>query len=114
MKRIFAIRNLALSIIVASILMPLSSCIEKKKSLFSEDKSSFYITYSKKEIIIESSPKKYVEHFFLKGGEYFDSLDSVLFFSVVRDTTLNISRNGIDYKIIIEKKKMGHIRLQVI
>ena len=53
--------------IVASLLMPLSSCHGNKKRLSSNEESSFLITYSQKEIVIESIKKKgVVEHFFYK------------------------------------------------
>ena len=38
-----------LSIMVASLLMPLSSCSERRESLSSNTRQSFYITYSKME-----------------------------------------------------------------
>ena len=59
-----------LSIIVASLLMPLSSCSERRESLSSNTRQSFDITYSKKEIVIESSTKTEKDHFFKKDGEY--------------------------------------------
>ena len=89
--------------------MPLYSCSERKSSLFSNEQSSLYITYSKKEIVIKSS-RGDAEHFFLKDGEYFDSSDSTLFFSVVRDTILNVTNSGIDYKIIVEKGEDGQFK----
>ena len=77
--------------IVASLLMPLSSCHGNRKRLSSNEESSFLITYSQKEIVIESIKKKgVVEHFFYKNGEYFASSDSILFFSTVKDTILNV------------------------
>ena len=96
-----------LSIIVASLLMPLSSCSERRESLSSNTRQSFDITYSKKEIVIESSTKTGKDHFFKKDGEYFSSSDSILFFSVVRDTILNATSGGIDYKTIIKKEENG-------
>ena len=52
--------------IVASLLMPLSSCHGNKKRLSSNEESSFLITYSQKEIVIESIRNGVVEHFFIK------------------------------------------------
>lgn len=53
--------------IVASLLMPLSSCHGNRKRLSSNEESSFLITYSQKEIVIESIKNKgVVEHFLLK------------------------------------------------
>lgn len=53
--------------IVASLLMPLSSCHGNRKRLSSNEESSFLITYSQKEIVIESIKNKgVVEHFFIK------------------------------------------------
>ena len=71
-----------LLIIVASLLIPLSSCSERRESLSSNTRQSFDITYSKKEIVIESSTKTGKDHFFKKDGEYFSSSDSILFFGV--------------------------------
>ena len=55
-----------LSIIVASLLMPLSSCSERRESLSSNTRQSFDITYSKKEIVIESSTNTGKDHFLKK------------------------------------------------
>lgn len=97
-----------LIMIVASLLMPLSSCHGNRKRLSSNEESSFLITYSQKEIVIESIKKKgVVEHFFYKNGEYFASSDSILFFSTVKDTILNVTSYDNKYKIIIKKEKDG-------
>ena len=48
-----------------------------------------------------------MEHFFYKNGEYFASSDSILFFSTVKDTILNVTSYDNKYKIIIKKEKDG-------
>ena len=89
MRKCLVIKKIALIMIVASLLMPLSSCHGNRKRLSSNEESSFLITYSQKEIVIESIKKKgVVEHFFYKNGEYFASSDSILFFSTVKDLSL--------------------------
>ena len=63
-----------------------------RKRLSSNEESSFLITYSKKEIVIESTKSNgVVDHFFYKNGEYFASSDSILYFSTVKDTILNVT-----------------------
>ena len=108
MRKCLVIKKIALIMIVASLLMPLSSCHGNRKRLSSNEESSFLITYSQKEIVIESIKKKgVVEHFFYKNGEYFASSDSILFFSTVKDTILNVTSYDNKYKIIIKKEKDG-------
>jgi hypothetical protein len=108
MRKCLVIKKIALIMIVASLLMPLSSCHGNRKRLSSNEESSFLITYSQKEIVIESIKKKgVVEHFFYKNGEYFASSDSILFFSTVKDTILNVTSYDHKYKIIIKKEKDG-------
>lgn len=85
MRKCLVIKKIALIMIVASLLMPLSSCHGNRKRLSSNEESSFLITYSQKEIVIESIKKKgVVEHFFYKNGEYFASSDSILFFQQLK------------------------------
>ena len=103
--------------IVASLLMLLSSCHgnskrschENSKRLFpSKRKDSYLITYSKNEIVVESDNG--ATHFIYKNGEYFTSFgsDSIVFFSTVKDYRLKItSDTGLHYKIIIEKGDNG-------
>ena len=104
--------------IVASLLMLLSSCHgnskrschENSKRLFpSKRKDSYLITYSKNEIVVESDNG--ATHFIYKNGEYFTSSfgsDSIVFFSTVKDYRLKItSDTGLHYKIIIEKGDNG-------
>ena len=104
--------------IVASLLMSLSSCHgnskrschENSKRLFpSKRKDSYLITYSKNEIVVESDNG--ATHFIYKNGEYFTSSfgsDSIVFFSTVKDYRLKItSDTGLHYKIIIEKGDNG-------
>ena len=91
--------------IVASLLMLLSSCPENSKRLFpSKRKDSYLITYSKNEIVVESDNG--ATHFIYKNGEYFTSSfgsDSIVFFSTVKDYRLKITDDtGLHYKIIIE------------
>ena len=63
---------------------------------------------SKKEIVIESTKSNgVVDHFFYKNGEYFASSDSILFFSTVKDTILNVTSYEKKYKIIIKKERDG-------
>ncbi|MEH2904391.1 hypothetical protein [Segatella copri] len=107
MRKCLVIKKIALIMIVASLLMPLSSCHGNRKRLSSNEESSFLITYSQKEIVIESIKKGVVEHFFYKNGEYFASSDSILFFSTVKDTILNVTSYDNKYKIIIKKEKDG-------
>ena len=107
MRKSLVIKKFALYHIVASLLMPLSSCHGNKKRLSSNEESSFLITYSQKEIVIESIRNGVVEHFFYKNGEYFASSDSILFFSTVKDTIINVTSCERTYKIIIKKEKDG-------
>lgn len=94
--------------IVASLLMLLSSCHgnskrschENSKRLFpSKRKDSYLITYSKNEIVVESDNG--ATHFIYKNGEYFTSSfgsDSIVFFSTVKDYRLKItSDTGLHY-----------------
>jgi len=104
MRKSLVIKKIALIMIVASLLMPLSSCHGNKKRLSSNEESSFLITYSQKEIVIESIRNGVV---FYKNGEYFASSDSILFFSTVKDTIINVSSCERTYKIIIKKEKDG-------
>ena len=109
MKKFLEINSFALIMIVAAaLLMLLSSCHGNRKRLSSNEESSFLITYSKKEIVIESTKSNgVVDHFFYKNGEYFASSDSVLFFSTVKDTILNVTSYEKKYKIIIKKERDG-------
>ena len=92
MKKFLEINSFALIMIVAALLMLLSSCHGNRKRLSSNEESSFLITYSKKEIVIESTKSNgVVDHFFYKNGEYFASSDSILFFSTLKDTILNVT-----------------------
>ena len=96
--------------IVASLLMLLSSCHGNSKRLFpSKRKDSYLITYSKNEIVVESDNG--ATHFIYKNGEYFTSSfgsDSIVFFSTVKDYRLKITDDtGLHYKIIIEKGDNG-------
>ena len=95
--------------IVASLLMLLSSCHGNSKRLLpSKLKSSYLVTYSKNEIVVESDDD--ATHFIYKNGEYFTSFgsDSIVFFSTVKDYRLKItSDTGLHYKIIIEKGDNG-------
>ena len=64
MKKFLEINSLALIMIVAVLLMLLSSCHGNRKRLSSNEESSFLITYSKKEIVIESTKSNdVVDHF---------------------------------------------------
>ena len=68
--------------IVASLLMLLSSCHGNRKRLFpSKLKDSYLITYSKNEIVVASDGS--ASHFIYKNGEYYTSFgsDSIVFFS---------------------------------
>ena len=108
MKKFLEINSFALIMIVAALLMLLSSCHGNRKRLSSNEESSFLITYSKKEIVIESTKSNgVVDHFFYKNGEYFASSDSILFFSTVKDTILNVTSYEQKYKIIIKKERDG-------
>lgn len=108
MKKFLEINSFALIMIVAALLMLLSSCHGNRKRLSSNEESSFLITYSQKEIVIESTKSNgVVDHFFYKNGEYFASSDSVLFFSTVKDTILNVTSYETKYKIIIKKERDG-------
>ena len=108
MKKFLEINSFALIMIVAALLMLLSSCHGNRKRLSSNEESSFLITYSKKEIVIESTKSNgVVDHFFYKNGEYFASSDSILFFSTVKDTILNVKSYEKKYKIIINKERDG-------
>ena len=109
MKKFLEINSFALIMIVAAaLLMLLSSCHGNRKRLSSNEESSFLITYSKKEIVIESTKSNgVVDHFFYKNGEYFASSDSILFFSTLKDTILNVTSYEKKYKIIIKKERDG-------
>lgn len=114
MKKFLEINSFTLIMIVAALLMLLSSCHGNRKRLSSNEESSFLITYSKKEIVIESTKSNgVVDHFFYKNGEYFASSDSILYFSTVKDTILNVTSYEQKYKIII-KKETEYIRHLVI
>lgn len=73
MRKSLVIKKFALIMIVASLLMPLSSCHGNKKRLSSNEESSFLITYSQKEIVIESIRNGVVEHFFYKNTSVRDN-----------------------------------------
>ena len=108
MRKCLVIKKIALIMIVASLLMPLSSCHGNRKRLSSNEESSFLITYSQKEIVIESTKSNgVVTHYFYKHGEYFASSDSILFFSTLKDTILNVTIYEKKYKIIIKKERDG-------
>ena len=109
MKATVSIRSFALSIVTSMLLMLLSSCRDNRSCLSSDGKLSFFVTYSKNEITIESS-KTGVDCFFYKEGEYFASSDSILFFSTLRDTILNVTSSGNNYRIVIEKDKNGEYK----
>lgn len=67
MRKSLVIKKIALIMIVASLLMPLSSCHGNRKRLSSNEESSFLITYSQKEIVIESIKRKVLwSIFFIK------------------------------------------------
>ena len=103
-----AFKKVGSIMIVASLLMLLSSCHGNRKRLFpSKLKDSYLITYSKNEIVVASDVG--ASHFIYKNGEYFASFgsDSIVFFSTVEDYILKISEEGQNYEIIIEKGKNG-------
>lgn len=103
------LKRLGSIMIVASLLMLLSSCHGNRKRLFpSKLKDSYLITYSKNEIVVESDG--IADHFIYKNGEYFTSCgsDSIVFFSTVEDyNIIKVSDEGHNYEIIIEKEKNG-------
>lgn len=67
MKRNLVISKFVLLMIVASLLIPLSSCNKKRIRLSSDEPLSYFITYLKDEIIINSSePHQLSSHFFIK------------------------------------------------
>lgn len=108
MKRNLVISKFVLLMIVASLLMPLSSCNKKRIRLSSDEPLSYFITYLKDEIIINSSePHQLSSHFFYKDGEYFSSRDSMLYFSTIRDTVLNNNNGGTSLRVVIKKEKEG-------
>lgn len=107
MKRNLVISKFVLLMIVASLLIPLSSCNKKRIRLSSDEPLSYFITYLKDEIIINSSePHQLSSHFFYKDGEYFSSRDSMLYFSTIRDTVLN-NNGGTSLRVVIKKEKEG-------
>ena len=107
--KILVFKKVGSMMIVASLLMLLSSCHENSKRLFpSKRKDSYLITYSKNEIVVESDDD--ATHFIYKNGEYFTSFgsDSIVFFSTVEDyNIIKVSDEGHNYEIIIEKEKNG-------
>ena len=108
MKRNLVISKFVLLMIVASLLIPLSSCNKKRIRLSSDEPLSYFITYLKDEIIINSSePHQLSSHFFYKDGEYFSSRDSMLYFSTIRDTVLNNNNGGTSLRVVIKKEKGG-------
>lgn len=108
MKRNLVISKFVLLMIVASLLIPLSSCNKKRIRLSSDEPLSYFITYLKDEIIINSSePHQLSSHFFYKDGEYFSSRDSMLYFSTIRDTILNNNNGGTSLRVVIKKEKEG-------
>lgn len=108
MKRNLVISKFVLLMIVASLLIPLSSCNKKRIRLSSDKPLSYFITYLKDEIIINSSePHQLSSHFFYKDGEYFSSRDSMLYFSTIRDTVLNNNNGGTSLRVVIKKEKEG-------
>ena len=111
MKKNSVIIKTVLSMIVVSFLIQLSSCDKKQIRLSYYERPSYLITYSKNEIVIKSSKKKEAEHFFYKNGEYFNSKESTLFFSVIKDTIVSIRNKEITFKMEIEKENNGHSRL---
>ena len=108
MKRNLVISKFVLLMIVASLLIPLSSCNKKRIRLSSDEPLSYFITYLKDEIIINSSePHQLSSHFFYKDGEYFSSRDSMLYLSTIRDTILNNNNGGTSLRVVIKKEKEG-------
>ena len=107
MKKNSVIIKTVLSMIVVSFLIQLSSCDKKQIRLSYYERPSYLITYSKNEIVIKSSKKKEAEHFNFKNGEYFNSKDSTLFFSVIKDTIVSIRNKEITFKMEIEKENNG-------
>lgn len=108
MKRNLVISKFVLLMIVASLLIPLSSCNKKRIRLSSDEPLSYFITYLKDEIIINSSePHQLSSHFFYKDGEYFSSRDSMLYFSTIRDNSLNNNNGGTSLRVVIKKEKEG-------
>ena len=109
MRKYLAFKKVGSIMIVASLLMLLSSCHGNRKRLFpSKLKDSYLITYSKNEIVVASDVG--ASHFIYKNGEYFASFgsDSIVFFSTVEDyNIIKVSDEGHNYEIIIEKEKNG-------
>lgn len=101
---------------LVTFIVPLnSSCVSpyhKKTSLSSNEHSTYDITYSENEIKVESPDMATSKsHFYYKNGEYYGSQDSTLFFSVVRDTVINITDEyGHKYRIEIEKMNNGQYK----
>lgn len=106
MKRNLVISKWILLVIVASLLMPVYSCSEKRECLFN-NRQSFNIEYVRKGIIKVSSKYTKDGYFFEKDGEYFASSDSILFLSTVRDTVIDLKSCGLNYKVIIKKEENG-------
>ncbi len=65
----------------------------------------FNIAREDGKIIVKSSQKGHVTSFYYyKDGEYYDTSDSILFFSTKKDTTFNVLSCGIEYQIVIKKE----------
>lgn len=107
MKKILTIRKLLVLGLAASLMMTLNfSCKSPSREVlrFSpEGQPTFYVTYLEKEIEVSSSESPNPDRFFLRNGEYFRVEDSVLFFSTVRDTVIDLRYTDLKYKITIER-----------
>lgn len=114
MKKNLKIRKLLILGLVSSFVTSLNcTCKFPSREVLrasSEGQLTFYVAYLEKEIEVSSSGNPNPDRFFLRNGEFFDARDSTLFFSILRDTSMDMTSYGLHYRIIIERLKDGQYR----